>query len=86
MMKNKGRHPIPGAERPTSSASKSGPDEHDSQGTPFKRVPGPGPKDASKGAAGAEAIERVKGGPGGAPDDNSRGNDQESDDDSQDKE
>ncbi len=34
--------------------------DHDNHGTPFERVPGPGPKDQGKGAAGREAIERVE--------------------------
>jgi hypothetical protein len=34
----------------------------DGHGTPFKRVPGPGPNDVGKGAAGANAIDRVEGG------------------------
>jgi hypothetical protein len=41
--------------------TKGAPEGHDGHGTPFKRVPGPGPKDAGKGAAGAEAIERIEG-------------------------
>jgi hypothetical protein len=36
--------------------------DHDGHGTPIRRVPGPGPKDAGKGAAGVDAIERVEGG------------------------
>jgi hypothetical protein len=35
-------------------------EDHDSHGTPFERVPGPGPKDQDKGAAGREAIDRVE--------------------------
>jgi hypothetical protein len=35
----------------------------DSHGTPFKRAPGPGPKDEDEGAMGSEAVERVAGGP-----------------------
>lgn len=33
---------------------------HDTHGTPFERVPGPGPNDQGKGAAGREAIDRVE--------------------------
>ncbi len=32
----------------------------DTHGNEFKRVPGPGPKDAEKGAAGPDAVEQVK--------------------------
>ena len=35
----------------------------DSHGTPFRRAPGPGPKDVDEGAMGSEATERVAGGP-----------------------
>ena len=47
---------------PDRPQSLPGSDAHDSHGTPFKRVPGPGPKDADKGAAGLDAIERIAGG------------------------
>jgi hypothetical protein len=33
--------------------------DHDSRGTKIERVPGPGPKDAGKGAAGKEAKDRL---------------------------
>ncbi|HVY37251.1 MAG TPA: hypothetical protein VHM31_04930 [Polyangia bacterium] len=33
---------------------------HDAHGTPFERVPGPGPNDQGKGAAGREALDRVE--------------------------
>jgi hypothetical protein len=46
----------------TPSKSSPGADDRDSHGTPFNRVPGPGPKDAGKGAAGADAIDRAEGG------------------------
>lgn len=54
--------------RPDSSAeprSKDAPDkpareDHDTHGTPFERVPGPGPNDQGKGAAGREAIDRIE--------------------------
>jgi hypothetical protein len=34
--------------------------DRDSHGTKIERVPGPGPKDAGKGAAGKEATNRVE--------------------------
>ncbi|HEX2658880.1 MAG TPA: hypothetical protein VHU40_11435 [Polyangia bacterium] len=34
---------------------------HDGQGHEFERLPGPGPKDAGKGAGGRQAIERLEG-------------------------
>ncbi len=34
--------------------------DHDSHGTPFERVPGPGPNDEGKGAAGREALDRIE--------------------------
>jgi hypothetical protein len=37
-------------------------DAHD-----FERVPGPGPNDAGKGAAGREAIDRIEGAPERVP-------------------
>jgi hypothetical protein len=40
--------------------------DHDSHGTEFERVPGPGPKDAGKGAAGSEAMDRIERRPEGA--------------------
>ena len=40
--------------------AKPAPTDHDTHGTPFERVPGPGPKDEGKGAAGREAIDRVE--------------------------
>ena len=54
--------------RPDSSATPRGKDEpakparedRDRHGTPFERVPGPGPKDQEKGAAGRDAIDRVE--------------------------
>lgn len=49
----------PTTERPQSLP---GSGAHDSHGTPFTRVPGPGPKDAGKGAAGKDAVERIEGG------------------------
>ena len=56
---------------PTQSKSKSGPVEGSAEDHTnphaFERVPGPGPKDGGKGAAGAEAIERLEGGPKHAP-------------------
>lgn len=52
--------------RPSNPAGKSG---HDSHGNPFERVPGPGPKDAGRGAAGPAAIDQVEGGPERLPDD-----------------
>jgi hypothetical protein len=54
------------------SKSKSGPAEGSAESRSaeahkdphaFKRVSGPGPNDAGKGAAGAEAQERLEGGP-----------------------
>jgi hypothetical protein len=39
----------------------AGPADTDSHGTPIRRVPGPGPKDAGKGAAGEDALKRPKG-------------------------
>jgi hypothetical protein len=48
----------PGSKKPT----------HDTHGTPMKRTPGPGPKDAGKGAAGKDAQDRVAGGPERTPD------------------
>jgi len=36
------------------------PKDHDSHGTPFERVPGPGPNDQGKGAAGREALDRIE--------------------------
>jgi hypothetical protein len=44
------------------NTAKNAPEDHDDHGTSFKRVPGPGPKDAGKGAAGADAIDRLEGG------------------------
>jgi hypothetical protein len=35
------------------------PADRDSHGTKIERVPGPGPKDAEKGAAGKEAKDRL---------------------------
>jgi hypothetical protein len=35
------------------------PVEHDTHGTPFKRVDGPGPDDEGKGAAGEDALKRL---------------------------
>lgn len=48
----------------TSAPTESSPanDVHDGRGTPFKRVPGPGPNDTGKGAAGTQAIDRLEGG------------------------
>ncbi|HXU61316.1 MAG TPA: glycosyltransferase [Polyangia bacterium] len=40
--------------------AKPAPKEHDSHGTPFERVPGPGPNDQGKGAAGREALDRIE--------------------------
>jgi hypothetical protein len=40
----------------------------DREGKRVARVPGPGPKDAGKGAAGQEMIDRVEGGPEKVPD------------------
>ncbi len=36
------------------------PMDHDSHGNPIQRVPGPGPNDEGKGAAGNDAIERLE--------------------------
>lgn len=68
MPKDSGRNTKPSRERPKSSPTTSGPEGHDSHGTTFKRVSGPGPNDAGKGAAGAEAINRVEGGLERVPD------------------
>jgi hypothetical protein len=42
------------------SAADTAPVDHDSHGNELKRVPGPGPKDAGKGAAGDDAVEQLK--------------------------
>ncbi|MFL5304409.1 MAG: glycosyltransferase [Polyangia bacterium] len=46
--------------RSNEAPAKPAPTDHDSHGTPFERVPGPGPKDQGKGAAGRDAIDRVE--------------------------
>jgi len=46
--------------RSKDAPAKPAPTDHDTHGTPFERVPGPGPKDEGKGAAGREAIDRVE--------------------------
>jgi len=45
-----------GKDAPAKPAAK----DRDTHGTPFERVPGPGPNDQGKGAAGREAIDRVE--------------------------
>jgi hypothetical protein len=55
-------------------------DAHDGHGTPFKRVSGPGPKDGGKGAAGADAIDRVQGGLERVADPKDRPGERDSDD------
>jgi len=40
--------------------AKPAPKDHDSHGTPFERVPGPGPNDQGKGAAGRDALDRIE--------------------------
>jgi hypothetical protein len=49
----------PAEPRSKDAPARPAPPEQDSHGTPFERVPGPGPKDQGKGAAGREAIERI---------------------------
>jgi hypothetical protein len=41
------------------SENQDRPDDRDSHGNKIERVPGPGPKDAGKGAAGKEAKDRL---------------------------
>lgn len=53
---------------PARKGTDDGKKAHDTHGTPFKRAPGPGPKDEGKGAAGKDAQERVEGGPQETPD------------------
>jgi hypothetical protein len=50
------------------STGKANEEDHDSHGNAFKRVPGPGPNDAGKGAAGREALDRLAGAPERTPD------------------
>jgi hypothetical protein len=42
------------------SAGDTAPMDRDSHGNAIERVPGPGPNDEGKGAAGEEAVERLK--------------------------
>ncbi len=53
----------------SSKPSQTNVDDRDSHGHAFKRVSGPGPKDAGKGAAGTEALERLGAPPSTAADD-----------------
>jgi hypothetical protein len=47
-------------DRDKSKGSKSTPVDHDTHGNEFIRTPGPGPKDAGKGAQGPDATERIE--------------------------
>jgi len=42
------------------SQNQNRPSDRDGHGTKIERVPGPGPKDAGKGAAGKEAKDRLE--------------------------
>jgi hypothetical protein len=43
-----------------SNKNAEGSSDRDEHGTPIERVPGPGPKDAGKGAMGKEAKDRLE--------------------------
>ncbi len=54
------RPPETAEPRSDEAPAKPAPRDHDSHGTPIERVPGPGPKDQGKGAAGRDALDRIE--------------------------
>jgi hypothetical protein len=57
MTRNKDERPRPNE---AANAADTAPVDHDTHGNPIKRVPGPGPNDEGKGAAGPDAAPPLK--------------------------